>query len=61
MREWDVVTNTKPLAPSEADHGRIIPVLDDLMRLPMSVKASLYLYEVIALVLYTGPMVSAIP
>jgi hypothetical protein len=39
--------------------GRRIPDIDKLMRLPVSVQARLRRVEVIAVVLYTGPMVSA--
>jgi len=54
--EWDQVVNGKS-APAEAmGHGRCIRPLDDLMALPIVTKAKLRREEVIALVLYTGPM-----
>ena len=56
-REWNLVVNNEPLAPSEAGHGRRVPALGELELLPMTAKANLCLAEIIALVLYTGPMV----
>jgi hypothetical protein len=57
-REWAIVVDREPLKPGEDGGGRKIPVIDDLMALPMSVKAGLLKIEIVALVLYTGPMVS---
>jgi hypothetical protein len=59
-REWNVVVKNDPLSPSESSHGRRVPSLGELELLPMSTKANLSLAEIIALVLYTGPMVSCI-
>ena len=56
-REWDVVVHNEPLAPSEAGHGRKVPALGELELLPLSKKANLCLAEIIALIMYTGPMV----
>ena len=39
-------------------NGRRIPKIDDLMQLPEAIKAGLRREELIAIVLYTGPMVS---
>ncbi len=47
----------EPLIPSEAGHNRRVPALEELELLPMSTKANLCRAEIIALVLYTGPMV----
>lgn len=41
----------------DAGHGRRIPDLDELMKLESCEKAELREAEVIAIVLYTGPMV----
>ena len=57
-REWSIVVYDEPLMPSEAGHNRIVPALEELVHLPMSTKANLCFVEIIALVLYTGPMVS---
>jgi hypothetical protein len=38
-------------------HGRVIPKLAELEKLPISRRADLKLFEIIMLVLYTGPMV----
>ena len=58
QREWSIVVHNEPLTPSEAGHDRRIPALDELELLPMSTKANLCRAEIIALVLYTGPMVN---
>lgn len=42
-------------------HGRRIPDLDELMKLPVREQACLREEEVMAIVLYTGPMVSLCP
>jgi hypothetical protein len=42
-------------------HGRRIPDVDELLRLPAAVKAGLRREEVIAVVLYSGPMVRGAP
>jgi hypothetical protein len=57
-REWAIVVDGVPLKPGEDGGGRKIPNIDDLKVHPMSVKANLLKIEIIALVLYTGPMVS---
>jgi hypothetical protein len=59
-REWSIVVNNGTLGPSEAGHGRKVPTLGELELLPMSIKANLCIAEIIALVLYTGPMVSCV-
>lgn len=56
--EWAVVVDRQPCAPESIRHGRIIPDVDALMNVPLAVKAGLTRPEVIALVMYTGPMVS---
>jgi hypothetical protein len=57
-REWAIVVDREPLTSGEDGGGRTIPNIDDLTLLPMSVKANLLKIEIIAMVLYTGPMVS---
>ncbi len=57
-REWSIVVDREPMRSGEDGGGRVIPNIDDLMLNPMSVKANLLKIEIIALVLYTGPMVS---
>jgi hypothetical protein len=57
-REWAIVVDREPLKSGEDGGGRVIPNIDELMLLPMTVKANLLRIEIIALVLYTGPMVS---
>jgi hypothetical protein len=54
----------KPLGPRRLSsdrgagrYGRRIPDIDQLMVLPITIKAKLCREEVIAVVLYTGPMV----
>jgi hypothetical protein len=58
QREWAIVVDREPLKSGEDGGGRTIPKIEELMLLPMTVKANLLRIEVIALVLYTGPMVS---
>ncbi len=57
-REWAIVVDREPLQSGEDGGGRTIPDIDILMHVPMSVKANLLKIEIIALILYTGPMVS---
>jgi hypothetical protein len=57
-REWAIVVDREPLRSGEDGGGRTIPDVDILMLIPMSVKANLLKIEIIALILYTGPMVS---
>jgi len=59
-REWAIVVDKEPLTSDEAAHGRRVPDLKDLERLSITKKAKLFPTEIIALVLYTGPMVSSL-
>ncbi len=59
-REWAIVADRAPLISGEDGGGRTIPNIDDLTVLPMSVKAHLMRIEIVAMVLYTGPMVSVL-
>ena len=56
-REWSIVVNNEPLKPEEEVHGRKIPDLENLLQLPISIKANIMRIEIISMVLYTGPMV----
>jgi len=49
---------SKAVGLGSAAHGRRIPNLDELMALPSREQAKLREEEVLAVVLYTGPMVS---
>jgi hypothetical protein len=59
-REWRLVVR-RDILPSEADmsHYRTIPDIDELLRGKDAVRAKLLREEMIAMVLYTGPMVRA--
>jgi len=54
--EWDVVANDLSLPESAKGHGRTLKAIDEYMRLDLTKEAGLTRPEVIALVLYTGPM-----
>ena len=57
-KEWDIVMK-KMLCPDEDKSiNRRIPDIDELLKLPLAQRAKLQKSEVIAVVLYTGPMVS---
>jgi hypothetical protein len=58
-REWSIVVDKEPLKHDEEAHGRVVPDLEKLQRLEIAEKASLLKIEIIAMVLYTGPMVSS--
>ena len=53
--EWEVVVDGKTA--ENMENGRLIPKLGDLEKLPISIRADLKFFEIIMLVLYTGPMV----
>ena len=55
--EWDYVITPKQCPPEQQGGGRKIREVDDLMKEKASVSAKLIRAEVIAVVLYTGPMV----
>jgi hypothetical protein len=57
--EWQIVVqegNTGASHAADMRHGRRIPNIDELLELPMSTAAKLSRAEVIAVVLYTGPL-----
>ena len=57
--EWEHVANGT-LPEDERRNGRRMPKVDDLMQLAQSVQCGLTRDEVVAVVLYTGPMVSCL-
>ncbi len=59
-KEWAIVVDGAPCDVDHMRHGRIIHKIDDLMKMDLTIKANLHRFEVIALVLYTGPMVSGV-
>ena len=57
-KEWEIVVNRDlKLAEKDMHHNRRIPDIDALMFEPSVVRAKLGKCEVIATVLYTGPLV----
>ncbi len=58
-REWCLVVGKENLVPEpDMRFGRRIPDIDELMTLDVAQRAKLSRPEVIAVVLYTGPMVT---
>ena len=55
--EWMITVNGKECPEHQMKYGRTIRNVDQLMKKPLAVKAKLQKVEVIAVVLYTGPMV----
>ena len=61
-REWCLVVNKNKVLPEpDMRFGRRIPDIDELMTLDVAKRAKLSKPEVIAVVLYTGPMVKPHP
>ena len=58
-REWDLVVGRAPLSEAEAANGRRVPDVAGLAGLELAVQAGLTAPEIVAVVLYTGPMVRA--
>jgi hypothetical protein len=56
-REWAYVVDRDPCPREDMDHGRRIPDIDELRKLHVARDARLSRFEIIAVVLYTGPMV----
>ena len=54
--EWEYATLKKSPPPNEMKSGRILPDIDQLMQLQSARNASLTRHEVLAIVLYTGPL-----
>jgi hypothetical protein len=57
--EWSITVNQAECPPENKLHGRVIRPIDDCMEAELVRLAKLIREEVIALVLYTGPMVSS--
>ncbi len=56
-KEWEIVVKGVPCSDKEMRFNRRIPVIAELCELSLAKKASLQRVEVIAIVMYTGPMV----
>jgi hypothetical protein len=58
--EWHLTVHadSSKATPAVMEHGRRLVPIDELMNVDVAVKAKLTRPEVIAVVLYTGPMVS---
>ncbi len=56
-QEWDIIMNGAPCREQDMRFNRRIPVVAELCDLPLTKKADLWKSEVIAIVMYTGPMV----
>ena len=59
--EWAIVVSGKNPDANQMKAGRRIPCVKDLLQLPITKRAKLTDFEVISLILYTGPMVSFAP
>ena len=60
LKEWEYVVGHKqgyPVPCPDMGSGRRLRALEELMHIPLTVKSGLTRAEVIAVVLYTGPMV----
>jgi hypothetical protein len=56
-KEWEIVMKGAPCPDGDMRFNRRIPVISELCDLPLAKKAELKNAEVIAIVMYTGPMV----
>jgi hypothetical protein len=56
-QEWDIVVNCD-VSKADMRAGRRIPNISELMKLQIAMDSKLTDYEVIIVVIYTGPMVS---
>jgi hypothetical protein len=56
-KEWDIIVKGGSCPESDMKFNRRIPIIKDLCELPLTKKAGLIRAEVIAVVMYTGPMV----
>jgi hypothetical protein len=57
-KEWGIVVDGDSAPTADMNYDRRIPSLEKLKELPASKRAGLEIFEIIALVLYTGPLVS---
>ena len=55
--EWTCSVEGQPFKPEHMGHNRVVFSIEDRMRLELVGKAGLCREELIAIVLYTGPMV----
>ena len=60
-KEWGIVVKRDQAPVSEMGHGRRIPDAKELVASPQALLAGLMLIEVLAVILYTGPMVKFKP
>ena len=56
--EWRVVENCDKMMEKKSAHNRVIPDYRELMKSDLAQRARLSDSEIIAVILYTGPMVS---
>jgi hypothetical protein len=56
-KEWDIVINKEACPAEELKFNRRIPDIEKLLELSLAKRATLQKSEVIAVVLYSGPMV----
>jgi hypothetical protein len=59
--EWDIVVGSQEIPERHQKNGRVIPkyrdLLDEDMKKPPRLRAGLIKEEIIAIILYSGPMV----
>jgi hypothetical protein len=56
-KEWEIIVKGFPCPEEDLRFNRRIPLISELFELPLTKKAKLQKAEVIAIVMYTGPMV----
>ena len=56
--EWRIVENCDKMMEKKSAHNRVIPDYKDLMKSDIAQRAKMKECEIIAVILYTGPMVS---
>ena len=57
QQEWEIVMGEKAISEEDRMNGRAIPDLHKLLSLEIAKKSRLSREEIVAVVLYTGPMV----
>ena len=57
-KEWEIVVGKRTCPTEDMKWSRRIPDIDELLELPLARRSNLTRHEVIAVVLYSGPMVS---
>jgi hypothetical protein len=57
QREWKCTVLGEAFAPEDLGHGRVVKSIDEHMKNVLVATAKLSREEVVAMVLYTGPMV----